>query len=88
MDNSYLDMCKKKMNEFIIGESTEEDYIRVHEDSAGRNTLAWPELLDVRKDMNIYREFLLKLSLENRRLVLLNEEVISFSQRELFINME
>ncbi|MBM7602589.1 hypothetical protein JOC75_000559 [Metabacillus crassostreae] len=86
MDNSYLDMCKRKMNEFINDERTEEDYIRVHEDSLGRNTLAWPELLDVRKDMDIYREFLLKLSMENRRLVLLNEEVISFSQRELYYN--
>ncbi|MEB1807929.1 MAG: hypothetical protein LPK26_11685 [Bacillaceae bacterium] len=82
----YMNSGYKKAMDFINGELNEDDYIKSHEDSAQKNTLSWPELYLLKRDMELFRIYLLKFSLTKRRLVLMNEEIIGFSQNDLYNN--
>ncbi|WP_273853114.1 hypothetical protein [Guptibacillus spartinae] len=84
LNDSYEGMCYKKALEFLHNKRSDEEYINIHNDSGKRNTLAWPELIKLREDMDLYRKYLLKFSLLKRRLVLMNEEIIGFSQQALY----
>lgn len=67
------------------GEMNAEDYFSKRKDSRGRYTMPWPELIWVRKnDVSLYIKFLMKLTFQQRRLVLLREEIIGFTQTELY----
>ncbi|MFT4416029.1 hypothetical protein ACLM5H_19390 [Fredinandcohnia humi] len=85
-EDTYIKICYRRTIEFINNQLNEEEYIKFHEDSNGRNTLPWPELYLLRGNMNLFRNFLLKFKLKNRRLVLTNEEIIGFSQQALYDN--
>ncbi|MFZ3591864.1 hypothetical protein ACOI1C_22295, partial [Bacillus sp. DJP31] len=69
---------------YLSNELSEEEYISFHFDSSMRNSLAWNELIILQSQMDIFRTLLLKLKLTNRRRVLLNKEIIGFSQRDLY----
>lgn len=71
--------------DFIEGILSEDEYIKKHHDSIDRNTLPWDELYLLQSNMEDYRNYLLRFSLYNRRLVLLNEEIIRFSQQDLYL---
>lgn len=69
---------------FLRNELSAKEYIASHHDSRGSNRLEWNELLLLRANMHLYREYLLKFSLMDRRRVLINDEIIGFSRRDLF----
>lgn len=72
------------LKNYLKGEITEEKYINKRRDANGRISLQWPELIFLRSDMDYYAEYLLKLSLKGRRLVLLEDEAIGFSKQQLY----
>jgi len=72
--------------DFMENIISSEEYIQKHEDANNRNMLSWKELYILRSNIEIYRKYLLKFNLLERRLVLMNEEVIGFSQRDLYYN--
>ncbi|MDU0205819.1 hypothetical protein RQP52_32555 [Paenibacillus sp. PFR10] len=63
----------------------EEYFNRKKNSSEDRYVYHWPELVWVRRnDINLYHSFLLKLSLEQRRFILLREEIIGFTLSDLY----
>lgn len=76
----YMDYIR----EVITGEMTVEVYFKKKRDEAGRYSIPWPELDWVRRyDMDLYCEFLLKLDLNHRRIVLSRYEILGYTVREL-----
>lgn len=72
--------------DFMENILTSEEYIQKHNDSNNRNMLEWNELYILRSNMEFFGRFLQKFSVLERRLVLMNKEIIGFSQQELFFN--
>ncbi|MFD1735376.1 hypothetical protein ACFSCX_02250 [Bacillus salitolerans] len=70
---------------FLQNRITEEEYIKIHLDSNGKNIYPWDELYILYNKIEVYRKLLLKLSLKSRRRLLLNKEVMGFAIREFFI---
>ncbi|WP_274472588.1 MULTISPECIES: hypothetical protein [unclassified Paenibacillus] len=74
--------CIKKVT---VGNMAAEEYFSKRIDARGHYSLPWPEITWVRhNDMDLYRRFLLKLKLHHRRIVLLREEILGFTQTELY----
>jgi hypothetical protein len=72
------------LSEFLKGVKSEEEYINTRKDEIGRVRYPWPELLFLKIDMKIFAEYLLKLSLMGRRLILMEEEAIGLKKTELY----
>lgn len=69
----------------LKGSKVIKDYFAARIDSRGHYTLPWPELSWVlQNNFDLFVRFLLKLNLYQRRLVLLREEIIGFTQTELY----
>ncbi|WP_078554272.1 hypothetical protein [Bacillus alkalicellulosilyticus] len=81
--NKYSDISFG-LKEFLKGVISEEEYINKRKDDIGRVRYPWPELFFLKSDMKIYAEYLLKISLFGRRLLLLQEESIGFKKTELY----
>ncbi|WP_113970947.1 hypothetical protein [Rossellomorea aquimaris] len=72
------------LKDFLGGMVDEEDYIKTRKDSLGRVILQWPELIFLKMDMGYYADYLLKFSLYSRRMILMEDEIIGFSQQQLY----
>lgn len=73
------------IREIAEGRMEAEEYFRYKLDARGRLMLPWLELIWVRKNnIALYRRFLLQLSLFDRRTVLLQEEILGYTQTELY----
>lgn len=78
--DEYVDYIRK----VVTGKMTVEKYFRKKRDGAGRYSIPWPELDWVRRyDMDLYCEFLLKLDLYHRRIVLSRYEILGYTVSEL-----
>lgn len=72
------------LKDYLGGLVDEEEYIRTRKDSLGRVILQWPELIFLKMDMGFYSDYLLRFSLYSRRLILMEDEIIGFSQQQLY----
>jgi hypothetical protein len=71
------------IKDFIKGNDSEETFFSKKTDSAGRLSFDLEELDLLKKDMNLFREFLIALSLEGRMRILLHSQLLGMTHESL-----
>jgi hypothetical protein len=74
----------QKAQQFLADQISAKEYITSHFDRRGSNTYNWDELLCLQENMEVFSQFLLKFNKIQRRQVLLNEEIIGFTETNLY----
>ncbi|PAE18295.1 hypothetical protein [Robertmurraya siralis] len=74
----------EQIYDLINSRVSEEIYLAKRSDKAGKSSYDWPELELLKRDINLFREYLLTFSVEGRNQILLKNQVLGMSQASLY----